>query len=96
MTITNDTGTALPPIEPGATLAARLWAASRQPGRDRPGVAGPAVLNLWADEAALLRGVLNGYLDELVVEIVASDDPVRRGDLRGDEDLVRALLERLP
>jgi hypothetical protein len=52
-------------------------------------------LNLTAQETVLLERILHGYLGDLRMEIVATDRPSMRRDLREEEAQVRSLIDRL-
>ncbi|MGB8857736.1 MAG: hypothetical protein WCC60_00695 [Ilumatobacteraceae bacterium] len=52
-------------------------------------------LNLSDQEAHLLRQVLDSYLKELRGEIVDTDNPAYRRDLREERDTLVSITERL-
>jgi hypothetical protein len=52
-------------------------------------------LELTDDEAVLLRRVLDGAYRDLRQEVAHTDSPAFRRDLRADEELVLAMLDRI-
>ena len=52
-------------------------------------------LHLDADESAVLRKALTSYLSELRMEIVDTDNPGYRRDLRDERTLLEGIVERM-
>jgi hypothetical protein len=84
-----------------AAFAVEVWF-DVETGAAGPGAAAeassarPVPVVLSAEEAVLMGRILTSYLGDLRMEIVDTDNPVMKRDLRHEEDAVRALLARLP
>jgi hypothetical protein len=78
------------PEESQAVLSVRVWYATTNE------VEAPTdSVVLTRDEVTLLERVLHGYVSDLRMEIVATDNPGMRRDLREEEATLLTLLSRL-
>jgi hypothetical protein len=78
------------PEEVHAVLAVRVWIATTNE------IEAPTdSVMLTRDEMVLLERVLHGYVSDLRMEIVATDNPGMRRDLREEEAMLLNLLGRL-
>jgi hypothetical protein len=78
------------PEESPAVLAVRVWYATTNE------IEAPTdSVVLTRDEMILLERVLHGYVSDLRMEIVATDNPGMRRDLRKEEAMLLTLLSRL-
>ncbi len=78
------------PEESQAVLAVRVWYATTSE------IEAPTdSVVLTRDEMILLERVLHGYVSDLRMEIVATDNPGMRRDLREEEAMLLNLLGRL-
>ena len=53
------------------------------------------VLELTGGEASLLARVLHGYLSDLRMEIVGTDNPAMRRDLKSEERILKTIRSQL-
>ena len=53
-------------------------------------------LDLSTDEVRALRDMLDRYVGDMYAEISHTDNPTFRAQLRGERDLLRAVLDKLP
>jgi hypothetical protein len=78
------------PEESQAVLSVRVWYATTNE------IEAPTdAVVLTRDEVSLLGRVLHGYVSDLRMEIVATDNPGMRRDLRDEEAMLLNLLGRL-
>jgi hypothetical protein len=77
------------PEESQAVMAVRVWYATTNE------IEAPTdSVVLTRDEVFLLERVLHGYVSDLRMEIVATDNPGMRRDLREEEAVLLTLLSR--